>query len=666
MATNTATHATDSASRAITFGKVIGRGAEGTIFEVVGRRDLVAKIYHQPPEERHARKLKAMTGLATSQLQKVAAWPVDTLHAGPSGHITGILMPHAGKRKPIYQLYNPQSRLKEFPGHDWRFLIQAAENLAIAMHTVHQDGHIIGDVNEQNVLVGTDAKVYLIDCDSFQIAKSNTVYTCDLGVLNFTPPELQGKHLRDLKRTRNHDYFGLAVLIFQLLCMGRHPFSGRYLGSGDMPIERAIREFRYSYGSDSASKQMQAPPGAVPVSAIPSNVRGLFDRAFSRSGSKPGGRPDTESWIAALRNARTNLQKCGTVDSHVHVKGDHGCVWCHLSKNTGTDFFPGPGTKSDPRPGPETSGLDLDAAWKRIKNVSPPSEPGDLKTPGDWHMAPAAQAVDNGNIRKERQGKFLSLAVPIALISGCTLLLFAQTLGSGFTASIAILGGLIFLISMHLYSNSEIEHVRSKYSGELQSARSRYDEWLEKWIEQASQKRFEDEVKRLERQFDDYKRLQQEREQRKQDREAELRERHFESFMKRHHIVDGIVPGIGAGRVATLHSHGIKSAWDISEEKILDVPGFGETLAASLDAWRDSVERRYKRDRSTGLTASDHRKIEAEFKPRFARIEKDLLNGETRLKQIRKEIQQAQRDLRSELDKRSKELAQAEANWNAL
>ena len=33
--------------------------------------------------------------------------------------------------------------------------------------------------------------------------------------------------------------------------MGRHPFSGQYLGSGiDMPIEKAIEQYRFAYGKN--------------------------------------------------------------------------------------------------------------------------------------------------------------------------------------------------------------------------------------------------------------------------------------------------------------------------------------------------------------------------------------------------------------------------------
>jgi DNA-binding helix-hairpin-helix protein with protein kinase domain len=52
-------------------------------------------------------------------------------------------------------------------------------------------------------------------------------------VAQFTPPEIQKsrQHFR-MERTANHDNFGLAILIFQLLFFGRHPYSGVYSREG--------------------------------------------------------------------------------------------------------------------------------------------------------------------------------------------------------------------------------------------------------------------------------------------------------------------------------------------------------------------------------------------------------------------------------------------------
>ena len=73
-------------------------------------------------------------------------------------------------------------------------------------------------------------------------------------------PELQGGRLDRTDRTANHDAFGLAVMAFQLLFMGRHPFVGGFLGGSDMPMERAIEEFRFAYSSDRNRTRMEAPP----------------------------------------------------------------------------------------------------------------------------------------------------------------------------------------------------------------------------------------------------------------------------------------------------------------------------------------------------------------------------------------------------------------------
>jgi DNA-binding helix-hairpin-helix protein with protein kinase domain len=84
---------------------------------------------------------------------------------------------------------------------------------------------------------------------------------CKVGVPEFTPPELQGKNLSMNFRTFNHDYFGLAVLIFYTLMMGRHPFVGCYLGPGDMPpIDRLIADYRFAYSGRHSSTLMDPPP----------------------------------------------------------------------------------------------------------------------------------------------------------------------------------------------------------------------------------------------------------------------------------------------------------------------------------------------------------------------------------------------------------------------
>jgi DNA-binding helix-hairpin-helix protein with protein kinase domain len=78
----------------------------------------------------------------------------------------------------------------------------------------------VGDINHSGFLISPEAKVKLIDADSFQVSDGAKHYFCKVGVPEYTPPELQNQPLGGVLRTSNHDAFGLAVVIFQLLFMG--------------------------------------------------------------------------------------------------------------------------------------------------------------------------------------------------------------------------------------------------------------------------------------------------------------------------------------------------------------------------------------------------------------------------------------------------------------
>jgi len=314
----------DSQGRLLRLEAEIAKGGEGRVWQVAGGR--VAKLYHAATAEQRT-KIGAMIGLQTERLLKVAAWPVETLHATPRGPFRGFLMPHAAG-KPIHILYGPKSRLTGFPQATWPFLLRAAANLARAFAVVHEHGLVVGDVNHANSLVSDQATVALIDCDSFQLTNGGRPFYCGVGIDTHLPPELQGQDLSRVLRTRNHDAFGLAVLIFQILFMGRHPFSGRFLGSGDMPIPRAIREFRFAYGPGAGVRQMQQPPNTLPLEAVSSEVARLFERAFAPQRTQEGSRPAPQEWIAAIEGFSAQLQVCNRHSSHHFFRGLTACPWC--------------------------------------------------------------------------------------------------------------------------------------------------------------------------------------------------------------------------------------------------------------------------------------------------------------------------------------------------
>lgn len=328
----------DGKGERVRLGREIARGGEGAVFEVNGDEAAAAKLYLRPPDDEKRRKLWWMAAHGTNALLEETAWPRTTLHRAPGQPPVGFVMQRISSAKPVHLLYSPATRAAEFPGSDWGFLLRVAANIASLFETVHAEGHLVGDVNERNVLVFPQTgNARLIDCDSFQIHAGDVVFPCEVGVARFTPPELQNRHLR-LERNLQHDAFSLAILLFHLVYLGRHPFDGVYLGKGEMTSERAIAELRFAYGKDAAARQMKPPPIHLPFRAAPERLTALFERAFSPA-SPRGGRPSASEWSMALRSAAQDLRQCSADRLHVFSAELASCPFCQLTASTGALFF---------------------------------------------------------------------------------------------------------------------------------------------------------------------------------------------------------------------------------------------------------------------------------------------------------------------------------------
>src|SRR5689334_5530191 len=137
---------TDS-GRPLILGRELGRGGEGSVFEVLSEAGVVAKLYHSAPVEEKAKKLVAMAKGGTDSLRKVATWPIETIHEPSRGPVVGFLMRKVERCKDIHVLYGPKTRLREYPDATYRFLVRVSANVARAFAVVHKHGHVIGDVN---------------------------------------------------------------------------------------------------------------------------------------------------------------------------------------------------------------------------------------------------------------------------------------------------------------------------------------------------------------------------------------------------------------------------------------------------------------------------------------------------------------------------------------
>lgn len=625
----------------IALGAEIARGGEGTIHDVQGRPDLVAKIYTKPPGQERVDKLAAMVA---GPAVPACAWPCDPLHDA-SGCVVGFLMPKITGRKEIHVLCNNAARRAKFPDRGYDFLVAVAANLARAVANLHEAGHVIGDINERFALVAPDATVVLIDCDSFQIEDPGRVYPCDVGRPEFQPPELQGLDLRGRKRTRNHDAFGLAVLIFQLLFLGRHPFAGRPVGA-DMPsLEDAIRRYLFAYDS-TAQPVLEPPPNTLRLEHVAPTVAMFFRRAFGREGQHDG-RPKAAAWVRELDLMRAQLRRCSANPRHGHLGAQ--CPICAIEGAAGAVLFLPPVGWTFDFITPAT------ALWGEIAAI-------DLPPPGD-PPRPEQFAVAGGTVRLGPNWKRIALVgvgVPLLLFA----LIIAAAMVPEATAPILIVG--LPLSTLLLALDVKHPYVTQR-SRALARARAVYEKLLSDWETGRPQRPFHQEKERLAKLHARLvETLPRKRAAELAQLQAKARADALQRFLEGIELRPGAVKGIGPTRVKTLNSFGIETAADITPGNLAKVPGFGRKFTGELLAWRRRQEGAFSPPPRLAPNRIALAQVEAaiarEARPLLAELESGKTWLHTLADRAREEIAQ----LRRELEQAAKAVAQARADLDAV
>lgn len=635
-----------AASGRVALGREIGRGGEGSVFEITGHPDLVAKIYHSPPPQGKADKLLAMLQIATPQVLSLTAWPRDVLR-GPDGQVQGLLMSKvAGGYKDIHSLYGPKSRRVEFPDANWKHLIRAATNVARAFAILHEVGCVIGDVNHGGIRVAPDMTVRLIDCDSFQVQYTGRTYFCEVGVENFTPPELQGRPLRAVVRNSNHDNFGLAVMVFYLLMLGRHPFAGRYSGKGEMPIEKAIAEHRYAYSDNAAASLMEPPPFAPRAVIVSGDVANLWERAFSSNATQGSGRPSAREWIKCLSALEERVSRCAQHPGHYYLTATGACPWCAIESSTGTLLFFVPQGVA-----PLQSGFNLAVVWSRIGQVAPPGPVPEITLPTAKASANAS-GLRKSQLMRSIVGRglvLIALVIALAVSNGNLLCL------------VAAVGGWIG-VGRWARSEREIE----SFERRRRETQTLLNQLRDRLVADANPQRFEQRLKILEGKRAELLNLPAVRERRMNslvvDREKHSRHRFLEGFKIEH----AKVPGIGPAKRSMLESYNIETAADINRNAILEVPGFGPALANRLEDWRRSVESKFRFNPNSAVEPRDIQDLDRKIAQERSALEHVLLQGANELSQIRQEIARHRETLLTQAVSVAADFAQADADWRAL
>lgn len=541
----------------------LGRGGEGIVYAVKDNDDLVLKLYTEELPPAHYRKLEVMAGMASADVTAYAAWPQQVIHDS-TGKPRGFIMRKLAGYVPLHHIFNPMDRKRMFPDKGYNFLIHVARNVAIAFHRLHNHNLVVGDVNEGNILVNKQGMVAFIDCDSFQVPDGDRYFFCQVGVPRYTPPELLRRQSFDkVVRTANTDNFSLAILLFQLLFLGRHPFAGRHKGAADIDEETAIRQKQFAYSLHNDKKKLTPPTESLPIEKLPEAISTNFHSAFETEE-----RPSAATWIRSLDAMSEEIVQCALSKLHSYPSGFEECPWCKFRKEKGIMYF-------------------LDDSYLRANqnlinieqfingfNATPITERRwtDTTPLPELRAAPIPELIKRSrNMRRNSAAAFLAVG----------LLTIPFTWGFILTAIPLI--AYIYIWSVWAKDLKMEKESRALNFTLLKKRRTAMIVEYEHLPDLAEYNRT---LSRLTQLIDQYKQLPAETDKQKQAMEEALYNEQLNDYLRQFSIEDHSIPSIGAVKKAALYSQGIRHAGHIPLLATTKVPGIGPALEQVLLAWR--------------------------------------------------------------------------------
>jgi DNA-binding helix-hairpin-helix protein with protein kinase domain len=594
----------------LTVGKSLGKGGEGFIYQVEGGRPFAVKLYLEGMAAERREKVRAMIADKLFERTSFVAFPIEEVTA--KGVFAGFTMRQVVAAKLLHQLCTPGDRKIEFPAANFRFLVRVALNFSRAVAGINELGAVVGDINESVALIDQKGLVSIIDSDSFQYRRGSTLYRCKVGKPEYTAPELQGQSLGGIDRTINHDSFAVAVILFELLFMGRHPFAGTFKGAGEqLPISRAIQEGRFAYSPQRLLTQMEPPPHAPLLADIPMEAADAFQRTFGLPNLRPQSRPTAAQWVPILERMEKGLIECNANAAHHYSQSATSCPWCRLERGLGTILF-----VASYKITQTTFGVI--AVLARIEKIQGPGPAPDLPSlfsAINFEPSPAA---------REYRNRYRGRKVAGVATAGVSAFLMLAGIG----------WGLLLLIPAAIIFFGEISG-RGPILQQWIKAQSDWKGVADQWSMTAGAGRFDEKRAALLSTAGSYRALAAVELDTLHKLELRKRDLQLQKHLERHKLGAASIENIGDGRKMTLRSYGVESAWDVSAAKIKSVAGFGPALTTRLTDWRKSVEASFKFNPNIPTDPAEIAKVRVEIAMRRSVMETSLLNGPRDLEAIK-------------------------------
>lgn len=257
----------------ISMGEKIASGGEGTVYELDGNK--VAKIYFEPQG-----RLPKMSAFISKRLNVRGICTPNELLYDKDKKFAGFTMQKAEGKSLQLSVFQPQLFKNLFPSWSKIEITKLALNVLDKIEVLHEKDILVGDINPMNINVVNYDDVYLLDTDSFQIDD----YPCPVGTVDFTAPEIQGVNYTEFIRSKEHEYYAIATLLFMIFLPGKHPYSRS--GGGEKQENIINHDFVFPLGDEDSYSTPKGQWEAIWYS-LPFDIRKCFYNVFKKNKRYP-------------------------------------------------------------------------------------------------------------------------------------------------------------------------------------------------------------------------------------------------------------------------------------------------------------------------------------------------------------------------------------------
>ena len=316
-------------SEAYRLGESLGAGHEAEVFALPERPNTAVKIFHRPLSAAAVQKLDYQIRLGWEVPEVTVAWPKERVTRDRNGsQVIGYAMPRIDSAEDLAAIFTRSGRRRIFGRDNWSDLLQLAQQLLEQVMVIHQAGFLLADVNPRMVKLDKGRKLYFVDCNGWQINHKNHQFNGGVFVKPYQPPEILRPQNYSLWRTAESEYFSLAILIFQIVFLGKHPFVAHNSSCNNNGLENSIANlvFPYQLGESEA----RPPPHSLTANDIDSELFEMFLRIFTPP-SQPQDRPGPEHWLAKIKQQVSRLKICPE-SQHSYSSNLTNCPFCKFDK----------------------------------------------------------------------------------------------------------------------------------------------------------------------------------------------------------------------------------------------------------------------------------------------------------------------------------------------